>query len=81
MQAERDVLAGKLAQIVGVDHVRSGEAAGSFAVDGMVPRLVVSPGAQSEVEAVAAEALVREAVGIVFMLQAPCGGVGGLIAW
>ncbi|HUK12314.1 MAG TPA: FAD-binding oxidoreductase [Thermoanaerobaculaceae bacterium] len=54
MQADRDGLAGKLAQIVGDDHVRSGDAAGTFAVDGMVPRLVVSPGSQSEVEAVAA---------------------------
>jgi hypothetical protein len=32
------------------------------------------------VDAVGADPLVREAVVIVFMLQAPCGGVGRLIA-
>jgi hypothetical protein len=35
----------------------------------------------AEVAAVGMDPLVSQAVAIVFMLQAPCGGVGGLIAW
>ena len=68
MHAERDGLAAKLAEIVGGDHVRSGEAAQPFAVDGVTPRWVVSPGSQSEVEAVAA------ACGAAGAAMAPRGG-------
>jgi glycolate oxidase FAD binding subunit len=45
-------LARKLSGIVGQEHVLADGAATDFAVDGVSPRLAVSPGSQQEVEAV-----------------------------
>jgi glycolate oxidase FAD binding subunit len=52
MPRELDGLAHKLSVIVGEDHVLTDAAAAGFAVDGVSPRLAVSPGSQQEVEAV-----------------------------
>jgi glycolate oxidase FAD binding subunit len=45
-------LARKLSEIAGEDHVLTDGAAAVFAVDGVLPRIAVSPGSQREVEAV-----------------------------
>jgi glycolate oxidase FAD binding subunit len=47
-------LATKLESIVGPEHVRTGEAAGRFAVDGVRPEVAVFPGSVEEVSAVLA---------------------------
>ncbi|HVO51602.1 MAG TPA: FAD-binding oxidoreductase [Thermoanaerobaculia bacterium] len=47
-------LARTLASITGEDHVLTEGAAAAFAVDGVRPRIAVSPGTQQEVEAVVA---------------------------
>jgi glycolate oxidase FAD binding subunit len=54
MLRDAGALARTLSGIVGDDHVRADGSASAFAVDGVVPRLVVSPGTQQEVEAVVA---------------------------
>jgi len=54
MPRELNGLARKLSGIVGEDHVLADGTATAFAVDGISPRVAVSPGSQQEVEAVVA---------------------------
>ncbi len=54
MPPELEGLRHRLSEIVGVADVLSGPPAAEFAVDGVVPRLAVRPGSQTEVEAVVA---------------------------
>lgn len=68
MPRELDGLAQRLSGIVGEDHVLANGAAAAFAVDGVAPRLTVSPGSQQEVETVVA------ACGSAGAAMAPWGG-------
>jgi glycolate oxidase FAD binding subunit len=52
MLRDAGALAQTLSGIVGEDHVLADGAAAAFAVDGVLPRVAVSPGTQQEVEAV-----------------------------
>ena len=55
MHSDLDMLCGQLEAIVGKEHVAAGAAlTAAFAVDGMVPELVVQPGTQDEVSQVVA---------------------------
>lgn len=68
MPRDLDGLARRLAVLVGDAHVLTGVAAAAFAVDGVPPRLAVTPGSQQEVEAVVA------ACGSAGAAMAPWGG-------
>ena len=62
------VLAKRARDVVGAEHVRTGPAAAPFAVDGVTPGVVASPGSEEEVSRLLAAAYELEAA------VAPWGG-------
>ena len=54
MRPDPDHLQRRLAEVVGSDHMTAGPATVPFAVDGVIPSLVIRPGSQEETAAVMA---------------------------